>query len=134
MTSLSAVLLANPTPPQRAGRVYPRSPAWLLPALNEAYEPEIAKRFGGKLRNIGDADEFLRVLERGIGCKLFDHRGSDGDGNFVSEPYARHCAKCRIAAAEFAERLGVRLEVSELTHHAPGFAIRFTFHKSEVRW
>src|SRR3989475_8578197 len=104
-TSLS-VLLANEFHPPRASRVCPRLPAWLTEAMNDAYEPEILKFCGRRLRNVGEAEDFLRLLERGFGCKVFDHAGSDSDGSFVVEPYARDCAKCLAAAREFAERLG----------------------------
>jgi hypothetical protein len=126
-TSLS-VLLARDLPPARASKVYSRLPTWLVERMNEAYEPEILALFGRRLRNVSEAEEFLR--EVGGQCRPFDHRGSDADQNFCCEPYARDCAACRTAAAEFARRLGVRLEVSTRTWYAPGSdAIRFTFHR-----
>jgi hypothetical protein len=139
-TSLSAVLLINPPreerpdPQKRATRVYHRLPTWLTCALNDSYHAEVAHHFGRRLRNLYEAGDFLRVLEREFGCKVFDHCGSDGDGNFVAEPFAATCATCHAAAARFAQRLGVRFEVSALTFHAPGSdkAVRFTFRKPEM--
>jgi hypothetical protein len=137
MTSLSAVLLidqAERATPRRATRVFPRLPAWLVEALNSAYTIEVTNHFGRRLRNLDDASNFLRVLERCFGCKMFDHCGSDPDQNLVSEPYAETCTTCRTAAAEFARRLGLRFTTSTTTHHAPGSGkcIRFTFFRSGV--
>jgi hypothetical protein len=123
-TSLGA-MLPNPLPLQRAGRVYPRLPAWLLPALRDSYAGEV----GGGLKNDDDALSFLRSLNRECGCTPFDHCGSDADQNFCAEPYARRCSVCRTAAAKFAQRLGVRFVMSITTFHAPGAAVRFTFYK-----
>ena len=123
MTSMSAVLLARPLPPPRASQVHPRLPAWLLPALRDAYPELAAPRV--------TAGEMLSRLERQIGCSVFNHYGTDPDGNFCSEPYARSCRVCQTAAREFAQRLGVRLEVSDSTFHAAHIAecVRFTFHR-----
>src|SRR2546427_253480 len=100
-TSLS-VLLANEFHPPRASRVCPRLPAWLTEAMNDAYEPEILKLCGRRLRNADEAEDFLRVIERECGCRPFDHRGSDAAGNFVCEPYAARCETCLAATREFA--------------------------------
>ncbi len=130
-TSLSVLLELPPLPRvARASKLYPRLPPWLLPALRERYAGEIAERCGGALKNDDDALNFLRTLNRECGCTPFDHYGSDADQNFCSEPYARSCSVCKTAAAKFARRLGVRLETSTTTFHAPGAAIRFTFYKS----
>ncbi len=136
MTSLSAGLLyeLEREAPKRATRVVSRLPAWLTAALNAGYELEILNHFGRRLKNIGDAGEFLRHLERECSCHPFDHCGSDADGNFISEPYGLRCPRCRIFAARFAERLGVELTVGMTTCHAPGSetSIRFVFHKPKV--
>ena len=134
MTSLSAALLFDRVGRETskpATRVFYRLPTWLTEALNDAYEPEVLNHFGRRLRNLCDADGFLRVLQDRCDCKPFDHCGSDADGNFVSEPYARNCSACLNAAKEFARRLGVRLTVSAPTFHAPGIekCVRFTFCK-----
>ena len=101
---------------------------WLAGRMNESYAEEIAKHFGGKLKDTDDVLSFLSVLERQSKCAPFNHPGSDAGQNFVSEPYAARCSVCLNAAREFARRLGVRFEVSTRTWHAPqSDAIRFTF-------
>jgi hypothetical protein len=135
VTSLSSVLFGSTLPPARATRVFPRLPAWLVEALNSAYTIEVTNHFGRRLRNLDDTSNFLRVLEREFGCKVFDHCGSDVAENFIAEPYAATCSKCMAAARKFALRLGVRFTVSLQTYHAAGSdgCVRFTFYKPGVQ-
>ncbi len=67
-------------------------------------------------------------------CNLFDHWGTDADGNLVTEPYAGNCEKCLAAAAEIAKRLNLKHSVTRPSWHAPWIdeCVRITFYKPEA--
>jgi hypothetical protein len=60
---------------------------------------------------------------------FLDHWGSDPEGNFICEPYARFCLGCQNDAVEFARRLDCGYRLTDLTFHAPELrqCVRMTF-------
>jgi hypothetical protein len=72
------------------------------------------------------------------GRGIFDHMGTDVNGDFVCEPYAKSCADCLEQARLIADYLGLRYTLTNETWHARGTpnglpsCVRITFVKPEV--
>jgi hypothetical protein len=129
--------------PPRGAQVFRGAPTWLRSALNVVYSEEIKNSFNHleghrtKLASQHEVESFLiNHIKRGFPCLIsfLDHTGRDADGNFVSEPYAKNCADCLTAAIAFAERIGVRYELTQPSWHCPWCddCVRMTFFKPKL--
>jgi hypothetical protein len=124
--------------PPRASKVFHHeAPKWLRTALNVGYAEEIRGHFRGgyygvaKRTKLGSKAEAVDFMLNHV-CRhphLFDHWGRDAEENLISEPYAGDREIYREKAANFAQRIGADLAITNLTWHAPWIpeCIRFTF-------
>ena len=129
---------------RRGSRVHKQTPGWLKDALNRAYRAE-AKNFMGP-RSKGFTNQWRTEMflmnwnhwNRNHVTRLpdiFDHFGSDADGNLVCEPYFGRAPEEDYQDVErFARRLGCRVEFSLPSWHSPedDDCVRITFFRPET--